>query len=602
MNALKEIPTFLPNKSIILNQPEEFLKNQYSSDQSRNMEFSNEELAGRLGLIKFDDTALSGPVLLQDQFWKYDGTWSFIIATTKDIYKYDFNALSFEILTPLSIGTGTNSITIGTGAAAYIVIGTGCNFTTEGIKVGDFIKIGTGNVNAEATWHEIDHIGTGGAAATQLFLKTPAAACTASQYVIRKCFTGETADQWHSVTFQDAILGEAWIATNGVDTPIRYTGSGQVQALSGLPTGFVTAKYIDVYKDRVVFLYTIEVGAQPQRERWGGIANCESWDDLDFLDFIEGGYWITGSLVWNGYHIVFRERDAYVGRWVGGTAVFSYEGNSSCSGVWASNSIVSHSSKIFYYGPDNRFHSWNLITEDDISETIMSFVTNFDPNLESEIFGYQFEAKSQMRWFVPYGNPTYMNACIVWDYLNDNLYIWEYQSAQACCSISEYLNSTDIYIDDATWGEYYVDEQEGFWDDRTFLDGAPLIIYGGFDGYIRKADIGVLDDGEAYNRVFESIRQNYKSPNLIKRLYKQQHWIKSDAAGSVQISLRTDDNLNWRAGTKTISLVDSSRDIIKKNITWDRHGQNFKTRIEAQNHFSILGWIDYIFLKGNTAR
>jgi hypothetical protein len=598
MSALKEIPTFLPNKSIILNKPEEFLKNQYSSDQSRNMEFYNEELRGRLGLLKFDTTALSGPVLLQDQFWKYDGTWSFIIATTKDIYKYDFNALSFEILTPLVIGTGVNSITIGTGAAAYIVIGTGGSFVTQGIKAGDFIKIGTGNVNAEATWYEVASRDS----SIQLTLTTPAAACSASQFVIRKCFTGATSDQWHAVTFQDSILGETWIATNGVDTPIRYLGSGQVQSLSNLPTGFVSAKYVDVFKDRVIFLHTIESGAQPQRERWSAVANCESWDDLDLLDFIESGYWITGSLVWNGYHIVFRERDALVGRWVGGTAIFSYEGNSSCSGVWAANSIVSTVNKIFYYGPDNKFHSWNLITEEDISEIINPYVVNFDPNLESQIFGYQFEAKSQMRWFVPYGNPTYHNAVIVWDYANENLYIWEYEQPQALCSIGEYLNSTDIYVDDSIWGELYVDEQDGFWDDRTFLSGAPIMLYGGFDGILRKADIGFNDDGVDYNRVFESVRNNYKMANMTKRLWKQQHWLLTDISGSVTISLKTDDNKTWKTDTKSISLIDSTRDIIKKNITWDKHAENFKTRIEATNHFSMLGWIDYIFAKGNTNR
>jgi hypothetical protein len=154
-NTLKEIPTFLPNKSIILNKPEEFLKNQFSSDGSRNMEFYEEELRGRLGLLKFDTTALSGPVLLMDQFWKYDGTWSFLICTTKDIYEYDFTNSVYDILTPLLIGTGVNSISIGTGASAYIVIGTGVNFTTEGIKAGDFIKIGTGSVNQEATWYEV---------------------------------------------------------------------------------------------------------------------------------------------------------------------------------------------------------------------------------------------------------------------------------------------------------------------------------------------------------------------------------------------------------------------------------------------------------------
>jgi len=340
MPNLKEIPTFLPNKSIILDQPEEFLKNNFASDQSRNMEFYNEELRGRLGLLKFDTQALSGPILLQEQFWKYAGTWFYMICTTKDIYKYDFSAKVFDILTPL-YQTGT--ISIGTGAAALVVTGAGgANFTTAGIKAGDYLKIGTGSVNADAAWYEVDTKDS----ATQLTLKTAPTGISGQQYTIRKCFTGESTDQWHAVTYQDAILGELWIATNGKDGPIRYGGSGQVIPIANLPTGFVTAKFVDVYKDRIIWLNTIEAGAQPQRERWSAVANCEAYDDLDFLDFIEGGFWITGTLVWNGYHIVFRERDALVGRWVGGTAIFSYEGNSSCSGVWAPNSITSTQNKI----------------------------------------------------------------------------------------------------------------------------------------------------------------------------------------------------------------------------------------------------------------
>ena len=88
MSKLQIIPTFLPNKSVVLNAPEEFLKNQFSTGDSRNMEFADELLQGRLGLDKLDETELSGEILLIDQFWKYTGTWYLLFATTKDIYKF----------------------------------------------------------------------------------------------------------------------------------------------------------------------------------------------------------------------------------------------------------------------------------------------------------------------------------------------------------------------------------------------------------------------------------------------------------------------------------------------------------------------------------
>jgi hypothetical protein len=596
MSQLKEIPTFLPNQSIILNKPEEFLKNNFSTGDSRNMEFYNELLQGRLGLLKFDTQALSGAVLLQDQFWKYTGSWYLMFCTPKDIYKYDLSSKKYDVLTPIYT---TGLISIGTGAASLIVTGSGgANFTTGAIKTGDYLKIGTGSPYASDTWYEIATKDSD----TQLTLVTAPTGITNSTYTIRKCFTGSVTNFWDSITFNDVNLGDVWIATNGVNTPIRYTGSGQVTALTGLPSGFVSAKYVEVFHDRLIFLNTIEAGNQPQRERWSAVANCVSWDPLHLIDHVENGYWITGSLVWNGYHIIFRERDAMVGRWIGGEYIFAYESNSSCSGVWAPNSIVSTQQKIYYYAPDNKFHSWNLITEDDLGEPIFPYSVNFDPNLEQYIFGDIVESRNQIRWFVPYGNPSYMNACIVWDYMNERMYIWEYEQVQALFSIGEYLNVLDLYVDDAFWGELFIDEQEGYWDDRTFLDGAPQTIYGGSDGYVRKADIGYNDDGTDYNRVFESTRMNFGLPNMIKRLFKQQHWLKSDISGMVTIKIKKDDSNSFEALTNTISLVDLTRDIIKKNITWNFHAENFKTRIESTNHFSLLGFINYIFAKGKTGR
>jgi len=594
MGALQTIPTFLPNKGVVIDKPEEFLSNNFSSANSRNVEFYNEYLRGRLGLDKLDTQQLSGPVLFIDQFWKFNSTWYWIICTTKDIYKYDFTNKRFDILTPVYT-TGTIEIQAG---LLTTVLGSGTSWSSE-LKAGDYIKIGSGNIHTGSTWYEIDSVDSD----TQLTLKAAAVeTASGANYVARKIFNGGSSDFWDARPFYDKNLGEVWIATNGVDTPIRYTGTGQVQKLSGLPASFVTAKYIEVYKDRVFFLWTVESGNQPQRERFCEVGDCENWDDLDFHDFVESGYWITGSIVWNGYHIVFRERDAQIGRYSSASDSFIYETSNSCAGVWAPRSITANDSKILYYGPDNRFHSWNLLTDTVISAEIDSYCINFDPNLEQDIFGYQIESKNQMRWFVPYNNPDYMNACIVYDYNQDILHIWEYESEQACNVIGEYLNMEDFYVDDAPWAERYVDEHDGFWDSRNFLSGAPQIVYGGADGYVREADTGYTDDDVAYTRRFSSSRMNFDMPDMGKRLWKQQHWLESDISGEVKVSLRKDDKVLNDSLTHTISLVNEEKDVVKANITWDRHGVNFNTIIEAVNHFSLLGWLNYFYVKGKSIR
>lgn len=601
MPQLKVVPTFLPNKGIVLNKPEEFLKNQFSTSDSRNMEFSNELLQSRLGLVKMDTTMLSGPIQLIDQFWKFDGTWSLLFCTTKDIYKYNFPvgtaaSSGFDILTPL-YQTGT--ITCNTGSTIVIGTGAGIAWTgANGIKAGGFLKLGTGQPSTTDTWYQILSVGTN----NSVILTTNAPTATASGYTIRRCFQGTSTDFWTSRTFIDSTLGDTWIATNGVDTPIKL-GTGQVTFLGTGSSGMTSAKYVEVYKDRVIFLWTVEGGAnQPQRIRWSAVANCQSWTATDFQDFMDDGFWITGTGILASSHVVFRERDAYIGRYIGGDYTFQYDKSSSCVGVWSPTSLVLFEREAYHYGPDNKFHRWNMLSDEIISESIYPHMTEYNPNLEQYIFGWQVEAKNQIRWFAPYSDTSYNNEVVVYDYVENIMQIWEYEQAQACCSIGEYLNTEDLYMDDATWGEYYLDGQEGFFDSRVFLSGAPVIIYGGYDGYIRKADFGYEDDGTAFNRVFESVRLNYKLPDINKRLWKTQWWLNSEPTGDITIKLKKNDNNIFETETKTISLINTDKDIIKKNLTFNKEAQNFKFQVSATNHFALLGFLSFIFSKGKTIR
>lgn len=585
-------PIFLPNKGIVLNKPEEFLSANYSP-YSRNMEFNNDLLQGRMGLTKFDTSVLPGIVQLIEQFWKFDGDWLLMIATTKDICQYDFTNSRFNFLNP-QYTTGTIEVQAGTPTKLR---GDGTLWAAN-VKAGDYVKIGSGDVHSGSTWYIVDTVDSD----TLITLAT-AAPTTASgtAYVARKTYSGTQEFMWNCTTFQDATLGDTWIAVNGIDTPTRWTGTGLMTALTGLSTAFTSARYVSVYKSRVMFAWTIEGGAnQPQRERWSDVADCNSWQDGDFHDFIDDGWWITGICNFGDYHIVFRERDAMICRYVGGYYIFDYEKSNTCRGCYSGKSIVVGSNYIYYYGIDNKFKMWNLTREDDVfGDELFEFTRNFNPNLEMYITGWEVEAKNQIRWLVPYSDSLYNNFCIVYDYAQNIIQIWEYEKDQALCCMGEYLLLDDRYVDEAPWSDYYVDEQTGFWDDRTFLSGTPIILYGGYDGYIRVADSGTDDDGEVFTRLFRSVRNNFSMPNKIKRLKRQQWWFMSRASGEVTIKMRKDDYMAFEAASQVISLI-SDKDIIKHNITWDKFSENFQFQVEATNHFELLGFLNTITEKGAT--
>jgi hypothetical protein len=581
-------PVFLPNKGIVLDKPEEFLLQQFSP-YSRNMEYYNELLQGRLGLTKFDLAQLNGRVMNLTEFNKFAGTYFLIACTEINLYSYDFSNTRWDILNR-QYTTGT--ITVSAGSLTTVT-GSGTTWSTN-LAAGDYIKIGSGSVHTGSTWYKILSVDSN----TQLTLTSAAATCSGSAYVATKSFTGGTTSYWSTAFFVDDTLGEVIIFTNGTDTPVRWTGSGTVAILTGLATGFTAAKYVDVYKNRVIFLWTQEGGQnQPQRERWSAVADCNSWTDTDFRDFMDEDTWITGTAKLAGYHVVFKDEEAYVGRFVGGDDVFDYDRSTSCVGTEAPFSIVQTKDSLYYYGYDGKFHRWNLLRDEIISEAIFPDTVNFDPNGEQFIFGGHIRGKNQIRWHSPYSSTDYNNYEVVFDYKNGLLQVWQYQASQACCSIGEYLLQTDKYVDDPVWGEYYVDEQEGYWDDRNFLANAPLPLYGGYDGYVRAADVGITDDGTSYTRTFKTVRMNFGMPHQDKRLQKQEIWLIAETAGSVTVAMTKGDNLSAEALTHTVSLVHASKDKIKTMIRWDKEDRDFQMTISGAVHFSLLGFLNVIYAK-----
>ena len=592
MDVASKYPVFLPNKGIVLNKPEEFLNNQVSP-YSRNMEFYNEEIKSRYGLAKFSSTALSGYVMSVVDFTLANQTEYTMFATPKDIYTYDFTNSRFTILTPVYT-TGTITIAAGT---LDTVTGSGTSWDSN-LKAGDYIKIGADGIHTGSTWYEIETVDSD----TQLTLTGNAVeAAPGSSYVARKIFSGGNTNYWDSEPFLDSSLGKVMIFTNGVDMPVYWTGTGQVVALTGTPTGLTAARYVTSYKDRLIFLWCVIGSNETTIQVISDVSDCLTWDDLNFRQFSEENTdEITGSVVFNGYHVVFKTNNAYVGRYVGGSTIFDYDETSITPGCLAPQSIVKTRDSIKYYGSDRKFHTFNLLQDDILTEGLFVETKEFDPNNDVYIKGYNLKKKNQIRWFCPYNDSDKNNYVVVLDYANNIPLVWEYEEADACCSMGTYVRSTDVYADDAIYGEQYADESSGYADDAEFLDASRILIYGGYDGYVRLADSGDDDDGTDFTRLLRFKRLDFDDPTIRKRLARQHWWLKKDTSGSVTIKLRLNDRTSYESTTHTIALTsdDENKDIIKKMIRWDKHADIFQPEVSATNDFSLLGFINFVHNKG----
>lgn len=598
MSSALEFPIALPAAGQKINYPQEFLAEQFSP-YCRNMEFYLGRLQSRYGLTKVlsgSAALLNGAIIARPELIKFDGTRHEVFCTATDIYELDLTNSRYTILTP-TYTTGTIEVQAGTPTKLR---GTGTVWSSN-LKAGDFVKIGAGSIHTGSTWYKVLSVDSNTLLTMTSSMPTTGAG---SAYVARKTFTGGNNDIFDWVQFQDKSLGETLVMTNGVDKPLYWTGTGQVAAFATLPTGLTAAKYVSVFAERLILGWTVEGGQnQPQRIQATEPADITTWDSLAFpIDFVDEPTQIRGLAKLGNYHIVFKESNCYVGTYVGGDFILSYNLSFQCKGVRSAYSIVVRQDYVYYYGTDKKFKRFNLLQEDIISEDNFPETNQFDPNQDEFIVGYDIFRKNQIRWLCPKGSTTKMNYTFVFDYLFEKSLVWEYQDANATCSIGTILRTSDAYCDDPGLASTYVDGMEGFCDDSSFLDNAPLVVYGGYDGYLRYADNGTDDDGTSYTRVLRLKRLNFNMPDFIKRLWRQQWWLESAVAGSVTVKLMINDKTTYESGSKTISLIpdDANQDMVKRNITWDIQAQDFQTEVSSTNYFATLGCINYYFKKRST--
>ena len=332
------------------------------------------------------------------------------------------------------------------------------------------------------------------------------------------------------------------------------------------------------------------------------MANFKSYNDLNVwdLELPTAAYWITGAYLKGDYLIIPKESGAYVMRHIGGDDVFDFEFASTFFGNFSPYSVIPMDTGAFYFGYDNRFRNWNQLRDDTPFDAIFDYLIALDPTNSEFIYGYRVEGKKQIRWALPYDTNNAISPMIVYDYGRGIIEIWDYTHGSWIRSIGEFLEVADLYVDDPAWAELYVDEEDGFWDARTFLANSPVILYGCEDGYVRKADIGTDDDGVAYDRRLRFKRLDFGDPSRKKRLWKQQWWFEAKNAGTVELRIKKDDATTFESVFKTLSLVKAGRDKQKISVTWDKEFENAQFELLAQVQFNLLGFLNWIYDKGKT--
>jgi len=262
-------------------------------------------------------------------------------------------------------------------------------------------------------------------------------------------------------SFLDTAIG-----TNGVDAPIKWTGSGNAAA-ADVPTGLTKAKFVETW-NRYTFYANVTVSgtAHPTRIYYSNIDSVSTWTSTDFRDVNKNdGQDITGLKKLGDRLVIYKERSIWVAQFTGDSDIpFVFTPTPSHVGCVSGHSIQEVDNGHVFLSTDGYYYfdGWNVYKLSDRITTTLT--TTLEPNrFANSVSCYQ---KTKNRYW---GSHSIAAAstharCVTWDSHNN---AWSYYKGH---------NANCFAI--------------------VYVSGQERVYFGDYSGFVYRADTGTNDNPE----------------------------------------------------------------------------------------------------------
>lgn len=299
--------------------------------------------------------------------------------------------------------------------------------------------------------------------------------------------TDDQDNKWVFSTFFDTSANPIIIASNGVDAPIKWTGTGDAAPLATLPNSqnffyqVVHKNKLWVSVDDIVYFSNFRDG--------------ETWDDgIDLIRYDHNGEDITGLHVYRDYVVVFQKtqismisgssvRDLY------SQTIVTNDGTPSGFTIREVESRRYGNILVFLSTKDGTIKGFNgspnLINLGYLAEPL--FDTMNRAKFPQAVSG-NYKKLGQYWLSLTYGGGSENDQIIIYDYKRD--YLTNQKTGLPISSLLYHVGIKANYIDSWT-----VDDEE-------------IFVTANYNGYLLQQDVGLLDE-EA-----ESITASWKSKKI----------------------------------------------------------------------------------------
>lgn len=262
-----------------------------------------------------------------------------------------------------------------------------------------------------------------------------------------------------------------------------------------------TAYLIFPYKDRLIFLRTMEFGnLYPARARWTKVGKYDESEPLAYAD-APTHEWIMGATFIRNELVVFFERSVWLLRYTGDSRLpFRWIRVSPNEGLMAKMGMIDFSNEAVGIGPTR------LIATDgtevyNLDDKIPHLVLQMNQGALAYCYATAIDERSQMWMSYPSSGQTLPDKALALNYDEKSFAIFDLPHL-----VTGYYQENE----DLTWDEIEEtwDEIEWSWDDRQMQAGYPATLGGDHSGYVWKLNSGGSDNGAAIEMTAKMGRWN----------------------------------------------------------------------------------------------
>lgn len=456
-----------------------------------------------LGWTRFENFVLNGPVLMIDLFFPVTQNLvpQLIFGTATDLYLYNSTSHAVTYLTP-RYGVGTVT------AAGVNVTGVGTSWLNVAahIRPGDELIFADQYNLTTGAWFVIDHVVDD----THLVLTTSAGVVGATNYTIRRKFSGGPSTVWSTSQFSLAATSgkDEWWATNGVDNIVMWdTAKTQVDdEFAGLVMGF-TAKTLFNINNQMIYVNLIQGGTRKLMD----MINSDIGDPRDVTTGLSEQFrvhsgtdevWGLGQIgdnlvLYSKYHVV-------IGQFVGDPLVWAFRAMGSNNGSIGPKAFVDMGAYHLFLGTDAQYIFDGVNIKEINNHVWREVLRTQDPQRIQHTYTHIDTENAEVLWSIPLTTDA---ATGTQDGAPDKAYVNHYletvpQGVPTPHSVRSFpFTATGFYIrqDTLTWDQLTQawNTLNFRWNDQFFAQAFPFNMAGDATGKIFTFNSSQDGDGVA---------------------------------------------------------------------------------------------------------